>query len=64
MSATTNPAATVASEKVRGILAELADAICATHSTVSLSAQGSTINIHLEGSTLNITLYQKEGGAA
>ena len=64
MSATTNQAATVASEKVRGILAELADAICASTPTVVLSTQGSTIHIHIEDLTLNISLSDAKGGAA
>lgn len=64
MNATTNQTATVSSEKVRGILAELADAICASTPTVALSAQGSTINIHIQDVTLNISLSSREGGAA
>ena len=64
MNPTTNPAATVASEKVRGILAELADAICASTPTVVLSTKGSTINIHIQDVTLNISLSDAKGGAA
>lgn len=60
---TTNPAArTFPSEKIRGLFLELADAICASQPTVSLSIKGSNINIHLEDSTLNISLSSREGG--
>lgn len=53
----------VASEKVRGILNELADAVCQAQDKVILSLTGNTFEIHLEGGTINITVCQ-EGGAS
>ena len=53
----------VASEKVRGILAELADAICNAQDKVILGLSGNTFEIHLEGGTINISIDMK-GGAA
>lgn len=53
----------MASEKVRGILAELADAICNAQDKVVLGLSGNTFEIHLEGGTINISIDMK-GGAA
>ncbi|MCM1450676.1 MAG: hypothetical protein NC102_00235 [Clostridium sp.] len=51
----------VDSEKVRGILAELAEAICLAQRKVTLSMQGNTFEIHLGGASVNITVNE-EGG--
>ena len=51
----------VASEKIRGILNELADAVCASQDRVQLSLFDNTFVIHLEGATLNISITQKGG---
>lgn len=53
----------VASERVRGILADLADAICETQNKVTLSMQGNTFEINLEGASINITINEKGGEA-
>ena len=53
----------VSYEKLRALLGEFADDICAAQSTVTLSLSGNTFEIHLEGATVNITLVEK-GGAA
>ena len=52
----------VPSDKIRGILNELADAVCAAQDNVGLSMTGNTFNIHLEGATLNITIFEPKGG--
>lgn len=51
----------IASEKVRGILSELANTICEAQDKVILSLKGNTFEIHLEGGTINIS-YHAEGG--
>lgn len=53
----------VSSEKVRDILAELANEICEAQNKVMLSLSGNTFEIHLNGGSINITLNE-EGGAA
>ncbi|MCM1356531.1 MAG: hypothetical protein NC212_09025 [Staphylococcus sp.] len=53
----------VASEKVRGILSELADAICNAQDKVTLGLSGNTFEIHLEGGTINISVNMKGGEA-
>ena len=51
----------VSSKKLRAILAELADDICAAQDKVTLSLTGNTFEIHLNGGTINITINE-EGG--
>lgn len=53
----------VDSEQVRGILADLADAICELQNKVTLSMQGNTFEINLEGASITININE-EGGAA
>lgn len=52
----------VSSKKLRAILAELADDICAAQDKVTLTLTGNTFEIHLEGGSINITINE-EGGA-
>ncbi len=51
----------VSSKKLRAILAELADDICAAQDKVTLTLTGNTFEIHLEGGSINITINE-EGG--
>ncbi len=51
----------VSSKKLRAVLAELADDICAAQEKVTLSLTGNTFEIHLNGGTINITINE-EGG--
>lgn len=51
----------VSSKKLRALLAELADEICAAQEKVTLSLTGNTFEIHLEGGSINITINE-EGG--
>jgi len=51
----------VTSEKVRGILSELADTICNAQDKVILGLSGNTFVIHLEGGTINISVDMKGG---
>ena len=52
----------VLSKKLRALLAELADDICAAQDKVTLTLTGNTFEIHLEGGSINITINE-EGGA-
>ena len=58
----------VASEKIRGILNQLADSICESQDNVILALFDNSFVIHLDGATLNISMSQtasaKKGGAA
>lgn len=51
----------MSSKKLRALLAELADEICAVQEKVTLSLTGNTFEIHLEGGSINITINE-EGG--
>ncbi len=51
----------VSSTKLRAILAELADDICAVQEKVTLSLTGNTFEIHLEGGSINVTISEKGG---
>lgn len=51
----------VSSKKLRALLAEFADEICAAQEKVTLSLTGNTFEIHLEGGSINITINE-EGG--
>ena len=51
----------VSSKKLRAILTELADDICAAQEKVALSLTGNTFQIHIEGGSINITINE-EGG--
>ena len=61
MSTNKNQSRRVSSKKLRAILAELADDICAAQDKVTLSLTGNTFEIHLNGGTINITINE-EGG--
>ncbi len=61
MSTNKNQSRRVSSKKLRAILAELADDICAAQDKVTLSLTGNTFEIHLEGGSINITINE-EGG--
>ncbi len=51
----------ISSKKLRALLAELADDICAAQEKVTLSLTGNTFQIHIEGGSINITINE-EGG--
>ena len=52
----------VSSKKLRALLTELANDICAAQDKVTLTLTGNTFEIHLEGGSINITINE-EGGA-
>ena len=51
----------IASEKLRGFLAEIAEQICAAQDHVTLALAGNTFEIRLEGATINVNITEKGG---
>ncbi len=50
------------SKKLRALLNEIADEICAVQDKVTLSLAGNSFTIHLEGATVNLSINQSEKG--
>lgn len=51
----------VSSKKLRALLNEITDDICAVQDKIIVSLTGNTFEIHLEGGSINITINE-EGG--
>ncbi|GFI12650.1 hypothetical protein IMSAGC008_00174 [Muribaculaceae bacterium] len=52
----------VSSKKLRALLNEITDEICAVQDKVTLSLAGNSFTIHLEGATVNLSINQSEKG--